>query len=350
MRYKTIGDVQVPAIGQGTGGIHNPALIRAGIDAGLTLIDTAESYGNEEVVGQAIKGQRGKVFISTKFSPEHNSYEDVIRACEGSLKRLGTDYIDLYSMHYRNPKIAEEETEKALDKLLTDGKIRYVGICNTYRPFFAHTEAQSVQVEYNLFDRTAERELLPYCAENGIALLAYSPLRDFHQLDPDAMIALRELHPEMSFAQLILAWLIAHSPVIALTSSSKLDHIKKNAGAGDFTLSEQELQMIDNLFTPNVVNIPLNQIDITLSADRFPQTSEGAMTWEKWAVKPQDVDLRDFKPVKVEKCAYDDATRFPQTTYELKEGGLRYWAWVIRKSEPIPAIIKHRWSFTGTER
>ncbi len=335
MRYKRIGETDVPAIGQGTGGIYDANIIKVGIDLGMTLIDTAESYGNEDMVGKAIKGQRDKVFISTKFSPEHNGYDDVIKACEGSLKRLGTDYIDLYSMYYRNPYIPEEETEKAPRKLLSDGKVKYVGVCNTFTPFIAGIEIQSVQAEYNLFDRSVEETLLPYCTEHGIALLAYSPLRDFYQLNPDSMIQLRELDGSKTLSQLILNWLISHMPVIALTSSTKIEHIKKNAESSDFSLSEADIEKIGQLFKPGVTKMPLERIDITLSVDKFPQTKEQAITWDKWAVKPQDVDLKDFKPIKVEKSAYGE--------YELKEGGLRYWAWVIQKNEPIPTIIKHRW-------
>ncbi len=147
MRFKKIGNTKVPAIGQGTGGVHNPNIIRTGIDCGMTLIDTAESYGNEEEIGQVIKRQRDKVFISTKFSPEHNGYEDVIKSCDGSLKRLETDYIDLYSMHHPNPYIPVEKTAEALLRLVKDGKVKYVGICNVYTPFMSHIEAQAVQVE-----------------------------------------------------------------------------------------------------------------------------------------------------------------------------------------------------------
>lgn len=331
MQYKKIGDTKVPAIGQGTGEIHDINLIKGGIEAGLTLIDTAESYGNEEIIGEAIRGQREKVFISTKFSPEHNGCADVIKSCEGSLKRLGTDYIDLYSMHYSNPNISIEQTAEALIKLVADGKIRYIGLCNTYNPFM---KTDAVQVEYNLFDRSAEETLLPYCSENKIALLAYSPIRDYRLLNPNRMVWLREIEPSRTLPQLILNWLISHPPVIALTSSMNVEHIKQNAMASNFALSKRDIKKIDKLFKPDITNVPLERIDITLSADKFPQTKEQAMTWDKWAVKPQDIDLADFKPIKVEKSAYGN--------YEVKEGGIRYWAWLIQKNEPIPAIIKQR--------
>ncbi len=334
MRFKKIGDTKVPAIGQGTGGIYNPNIIKAGIDCGLTLIDTAESYGNEEIVGQVIKGQRDKVFISTKFSPEHNGYNDVIKSCEASLKRLGTDYIDLYSMHYSNPNIPVEETANALLKLVEEGKIRHIGICNTYSPTMDNLDIVAVQAEYNLFDRSVEKELLPYCQKNGIALLAYSPIRDYRLLNPDSMVWLLDIDTNHTIPQVILNWIISHPPVIALASSNNIEHIKKNATAGDFNLKKSDIKKIDNMFKSDITNIPLERIDITLSADKFPQTKEEAMIWDKWAVKPQDVDIRDFKPIKVEKSAYGE--------YEIREGGFRYWAWVIQKNEPIPAVIQKR--------
>ena len=335
MRYKKIGSAKVPAIGQGTGGIYNANIIKIGIECGLTLIDTAESYGNEEIIGQAVKGQRDKVFISTKFSPEHAGHDDIIKSCEASLRQLGTDYIDLYSAHYRNPCIPEEETALALSELRGDGKIRHIGVCNTFSPFIGDLKVDAVQVEYNLFDRSAE-QMFSFCSENGVAVMAYSPVRDYHLLNPDSMIWLREIELERTLPQIILNWLISQPPVIALTSSNDIKHIRKNAEAGNFNLGQQDVDTIDKLFKADITNVPLTRIDITLSADRYPQTKEQAMTWNKWAVKPQDIDLRDFKSIKIEKSAYGD--------YEVKEGGLRYWAWVIQKNEPIPAIIKHRWN------
>lgn len=333
MRYKKIGNTRVPSIGQGTGHVYSDSIIRAGIERGLTLIDTAESYNNEDVIGKAIKGQRENVFICDKFLPENNG--NVKEACEKSLKRLGTDYIDLYQMYYPNPKVPIGETLLQLTKLVDEGKIKHYGVCNTLQLSDYHG-ISTTQNEYNLFDRSVE-STMPYCDEHNIRIIAYSPLLDFHQLNPDSMIWLQEIGMkyEKSLSVLILNWLISHPSVIAIPRSNNLKHIIKNSQASDFVINEHDLGLIDNLFKPQIEYIPLEKIDITLSADKFPQTEQDAINCDKWTIKPQDVDLKDFKPVKVRMAAYGD--------YELIEGGLRYWAWKIQKNEPIPCIIKHRW-------
>ncbi len=145
---------------------------------------------------------------------------------------------------------------------------------------------------------------------------------------------LPDIDPNHTILQIILNWIISHPAVIALTSSNNIEHVKRNAAASDFTLKKSDLYKIDKMFKPDVTQMPLERIDITLSADKFPQTKEEAMVWDKWVVKPQDIDLKDFKPIKVEKSAYGE--------YEIREGGFRYWAWVIQKNEPIPAIILRR--------
>ena len=200
MRYKELGKdhIKIPVIGQGCMGIggyfskdlreddRQVRALRFGIELGMTLIDTAEVYGNghsEELVGKAIQGMRDKVFVATKFSPEHNSYDDVLSSAEGSLRRLKTDYIDLYQIHWPNPNIPIDETMKAMDKLLRDGKIRYVGVSNfsirelkEAEAAFSGSAIASVQTEYNLFDRSIEDDILPYCQKKNIITIAYSPL------------------------------------------------------------------------------------------------------------------------------------------------------------------------------
>ncbi|MDD5551388.1 MAG: aldo/keto reductase, partial [Candidatus Omnitrophica bacterium] len=353
MQYKTIGNTKVPVIGQGTGGIKDVNIIKRGISLGLTLIDTAESYGNEEIIGKAIKGQRDKVFISDKFSPEHNGYDDVIKACETSLKRLGTDYIDLYSMHYPNPAIPLEETIRAFITLIQDGKIKHCGYCNlntkqlanikpnfkeTYKilQFTSELEHFTLQNEYSLYERSCE-SMLPYCEQNDIKLIAYSPLKDLYQLSKDSMLWLQEIASahEKTLAQVALNWLVSHKPVIALTCARDFKHQKENSEASDFTLSEDEIKKIDDLFKYEVSYIPVSEIHVS-RVGRFPQTLEEAKTWSKWAVKPQDLDISEIKPIRVEKISHDTAKG-----YELLDGALPYYAWMLKTpGTPIPCLIK----------
>ncbi len=153
-------------------------------ELGLNFIDTAEAYGggvSEEIVGEIIKGRRDEVFLATKFTGGHAHDYDVIKACEGSLRRLNVDVIDLYQMHGPNSFVPLKETMSALNRLLTEGKIKYVGVSNFLVPYLKEAqkhltkgEVVSNQVKYNLLQREVESELVPYCEKEGVAILAYS--------------------------------------------------------------------------------------------------------------------------------------------------------------------------------
>ncbi len=339
MQYKKLGNIEVPVIGQGTGKVKDEHIIRLGIEQGLTLIDTAESYGNEEIIGKVIKGQRDKVFISDKFLPEHNGYDNVIKSCEASLKRLGTDYIDLYSMYYPNPMISQAETMNALVDLFVKGKIRYFGVCNT--KYGGGILPHVIQSEYNLFDRSIEKDILPYCEQNNILTVAYSPLQDWDILNPDSMGWVQEIAFKYgaSVRQVILSWLVSHKSVIAIPRSNNPKHIIENAKAGDLVLTQEEIDNISELFPYEPQYIDPKLINISLNADTIPQTKEAAL--KKWPVVDK-VSLEDFKPVRVMKTW--------EKTYEIKEGMFRYWTWIIQNPDkPIPVIIKERW-LVGQEK
>src|SRR5271157_4227416 len=200
MKYKKLGTstVNVPAIGQGCMGIggyfsSNTENDQEQIDTlkyailnGMTLVDTAEIYGaghSEELVGKAVHSMRSDVFIATKVSPEHLSYNNVIASAENSLRRFKTDYIDLYQIHWPNPTIPVEETLGAMKTLVDQGKVRFVGVSNFYvnalreaDHLFSPYRIATNQMEYNLFDRSIEKEVLPYCTAESVSLIAYSPL------------------------------------------------------------------------------------------------------------------------------------------------------------------------------
>ena len=207
-------NVTVPPVGQGTMGVGGyferdsrrdaewVRGLRQGIDAGLSLIDTAEVYGgghSEELVGQAMKGMRHEVFLSTKFSAEHSRAPQIIAAAEGSLRRLETDWIDLYQPHWPNPSVPYEEIATALARLVESGKVRHVGLSN-----FSIQETQHVakalkpipvrlfQQEYNLIDRTIEDQLLPMCRVTNSLVLAYSPFLQGKMVPRDARRAVLE--------------------------------------------------------------------------------------------------------------------------------------------------------------
>src|SRR5438094_9175634 len=186
MNYKFLGDttVSLPEIGVGTfnykGGVEP---LRTAIALGAGLIDTAESYGTEEIVGEAIKGNRDRVFVADKVSPAHFRRSALLLAAECSLQRLRTDYIDLYQLHRPNYTVPIQETMAAMEELVEQGKIRFIGVSNFSVAELKKAQAAlskykivSNQVRYSLVERSIELELLHYCQENRVTVIAYSPL------------------------------------------------------------------------------------------------------------------------------------------------------------------------------
>ena len=196
---------KIPVIGMGTwemGDVQNEGraleiqALRRGMELGMTMIDTAEMYGNgnaEKLVGQAIKGMRDDVFIVTKVSPQHFGYEDVLSSCEGSIRRLGVEHIDLYLLHWPSHQVPIEETMKAMEELVSRGKIRYIGVSNfsvaqtsKAREALPRSEIVCNEVRYSLTHRAVESELLPFCEREKLTVIAVQPPRhreDSHQQD-----------------------------------------------------------------------------------------------------------------------------------------------------------------------
>ena len=321
MIYKRIGSTDIPVIGQGTMGLGNGGALWKGCGYGMTLIDTAENYGTEEMIGRTFS-VRHQVFYSTKVSSEHLSFKDVIKAAERSLKHLDTDFIDLYQIHWPNPAIPIYETLVAMERLVKDGKVRYVGVSNfslrQLKEACGMTKISSIQVEYNLFDRTIEDDILPYCAENNIIVIAYKPLNGgVFGHNVLRSLAFKYGRP---MAPIILRWLISHKPVIAIPRMNKISHIEENADI-DFELSEQDIMLINDTFQNSVVEIPIDQIDTDMKGiDNFIPSPQILST-----------ETEGLKPIRVVK--YNDG-------YRLVEGKVRYWAHVFAKKRTIKALIK----------
>lgn len=320
MIYKQIGKTEVSAIGQGTMGLSGLSVLKMGCDYGMTFIDTAENYGTEELVGQL--GRSTQIFISTKVSPEHLSYKDVIKSAERSLKRLNTNYIDLYQIHWSNPAIPIADTLVAMERLVKDGKVLYIGVSNfslrQLKEACGLTKISSIQIEYNLFDRTIEDDILPYCEENGIAVIAYKPL--------NAGVFGHNVLRSLGFkygkrmATIILRWLISHKSVIVIPKMSSISHIEENSGI-DFELEEKDIKLINDTFQSKVIEIPIDQITTDMRGiDKFYPSPQVLST-----------ETDDLKPIRVIK--YDGM-------YELVEGKVRYWAHVFAKKKTIKALIK----------
>jgi aryl-alcohol dehydrogenase-like predicted oxidoreductase len=261
--------------------------IRAAFDAGITTVDTAEVYGeghSEQIVASALSDVRDKAVYATKVFANHLKYDQVIEACDRSLKNLNTDYIDLYQIHwpagtFKSEIVPIEETMNALNHLKEQGKIRAIGVSNFNRTQLEEAaqygRIDSLQPPYSLFWRWVEKDLTPYCVENNISIVAYSPLAQGlltgkfepgHKFDPQdnraknklfqgenydrAQSALDKLRPiaerhQCSLAQLALAWLIAQPQANAIAGARNEQQAVDNAKAGDINLSADEVQEID---------------------------------------------------------------------------------------------------------
>jgi diketogulonate reductase-like aldo/keto reductase len=254
----------VPALGQGSAGLaqgKHPAAeeqeaLRMGLSLGMKLIDTAEIYGNghsEELIGHVIAGQRGHVFLVSKVWPSHVAGDGIARACEASLTRLGTDYLDLYLLHWPNGVTDLSGVVAAFERLVTKGKIRTWGVSNfTVRQLedLFHIpqgdRCATNQVPYSLGDRGIEGDLLPWCEQHRMPVMAYSPLGGpGAALLRDSTLAQIAATHDCSAAAVALAWTIRSGNVIAIPESGSEVHVKENAVALSLSLTPQDLQTLD---------------------------------------------------------------------------------------------------------
>jgi diketogulonate reductase-like aldo/keto reductase len=254
---------RVPALGQGTWRMaEDPArrsdeitALRRGLDLGLTLIDTAEVYGSgatEELVGEAIRGRRDKVFLVSKVSPRRADRRGAIKACRASLRRLGTDRIDLYLLHWRG-RIPLPETVQALESLVMEGSIGSWGVSNLDVADLAElpegARPQTDQVLYNLARRGPEYDLIPRCRELSVPIMAYSPVEQGRLLVHPALRAVASAHGR-SAAQVALAWVLRTDDVIAIPKASTPAHVEDNRAALDLRLTDDDLRALDEAFPP----------------------------------------------------------------------------------------------------
>lgn len=262
------GGETVPALGQGTWymgerrgeAASEVAALRLGVDLGMTLIDTAEMYasgGAEEVVAQAVQGIRDRVFIVSKVLPQNASRSGVPAACERSLKRLRTDRIDLYLLHWRGGHPLSE-TVAAFEALKASGKIRYWGVSNfdtgDMKELFgapAGSACASNQVLYHPDSRGIEFDLLPWCSDHGIPLMAYSPLGHNVRrlLGSRALQAVAGRH-DATAAQVAIAWGMRSLRVISIPKAADAAHVRENAGAAAIELTAEDLAAIDAVHRP----------------------------------------------------------------------------------------------------
>ena len=248
------------------------AALKLGIELGLTLIDTAEMYGSgtaEEIVARAGAGVRERLFIVSKVLPSNASQKGVIEACERSLQRLKTDRIDLYLLHWRG-SVPLAETLAGFARLQRDGKIRHHGVSNfnidEMREWVGlaggSTGGQTVaanQILYNLSRRGPEWELIPWCRERGIAIMAYTPLEQGRILGNRALQEVAARHGATA-AQVALAWLLRQDGMMVIPKATTQQHVRDNRGAAELRLTADDLAALDRAFPPPEGGTPLGML------------------------------------------------------------------------------------------
>lgn len=263
MRTIELGGIEVPRIGQGTWHMgENPAqrraeiaALREGVELGMTLIDTAEMYaegGAEQVVGEAISGMREKVYLVSKVYPHNANEKGVQAACERSLRRLGTDTIDLYLLHWRG-QYPLSETVDAFERLREQGKIRRWGVSNFDVADMEELDEPSCatnQVLYNPEARGIEFDLLPWQQQRKMPLMAYCPVGQGGLLLHEAALKRVAERHAATPAQIALAWALRHDNVIAIPKAVNLEHLRQNANAARIELDAGDLELIDAAYPP----------------------------------------------------------------------------------------------------
>lgn len=274
--------VQVPVIGQGTWEIGDSRAsaeqeirsLRLGVDLGMTHIDTAEMYGNgrsEDLIGRAIAGIRQKVFLTSKVLPSNASHAGTIRACEQSLRRLGTDYLDLYLLHWWSESHPMEDTMAAMEELVRTGKVRSIGVSNLEihemqraEGALANQRIACNQVCYHLQARGVEFSLVSHCVSRGIAVVGYSPFGSgkFPKEGSREWKALADIGRRHGKTprQVALNFLTRQEGLFSIPKAANMEHVRENAGAVGWDLSAEDLSALDDAFPPPTAETPLEMI------------------------------------------------------------------------------------------
>jgi diketogulonate reductase-like aldo/keto reductase len=272
------GGETIPILGQGTWAMaEHPrkradeiAALQTAVDLGMTVVDTAEMYGDgaaEELVAEALGHRRRECFLVSKVLPQHATKRGTVSACEASLRRLKTDCLDLYLLHWRG-SVPLEETLEGFNHLQQQGKIRRWGVSNfdvdDMKELASLTEgpgdpAASNQVLYNLKRRGIESDLLPWSRARGIPIMAYSPLEQ-GKLVKNKTVKAIAARLDATASQVALAWVLRQEGVVAIPKAADVEHVRENRGALDIELGAEDLQDLDGAFPPPTHKTPLEMI------------------------------------------------------------------------------------------
>ena len=266
--------IRVPVIGQGTWQMRRNSLeaLRTGIELGMTHIDTAEMYsGSEEIIADAIRGIRNQIFLVSKVLPSNASPKGTLRACDASLKRLRTEYLDVYLLHWWSGSHPVAETMRAMEEIVAAGKIRYIGVSNfdvdrlkQAQKALTREKIMCNQVIYHLRSRGIENHVLPYCESQDIAVVGYSPFGQGDFPSPASkpgkvLQTIGDRHGKTPH-QVALNFLTRRKSLFAIPKASRIEHVRENAGGTGWKLTEDDLKLIDNAFPPPGKDEPLDML------------------------------------------------------------------------------------------
>lgn len=276
MEFRAVGKTgeKIPVVGLGTwemgGGMRSDSsrdqdaidALMLGLELGMALIDTAEMYGaghSEEVVSRVLKNWNRPVYLASKVSPSHFAYDEVLRSARRSLERLKVKRLDLYQLHWPNPRVPIKETMKAMEKLVEDGQVRHIGVSNFSVEQMKEAQAAlsrerivSNQVEYSLIDRSIENQILPYCEKEGITVIAYSPLGQGKiprgRGGPFRVIDGVAAEHGKSRSQVALNWVLRQDSVVTIPKAVVKQHVKENADVVGWKLTSEEYERLSHAF------------------------------------------------------------------------------------------------------
>jgi len=354
-------DLEVYPIGQGTlfgrsfDGQSNKELIAKkidvlnyGIELGMNFIDTGEDYEggiSEELLSEVLKSKRSKVIVGSKFKPANNSYKNVMRSVEGSLKRMKTDYIDIYQIQWPNPVIPIEETISALCKLVEQGKIRYFGVGNFLKDqlqdalsFDEIKKLCVLQTEYDLFNRQIEESILDFNLKNNITTIAYMSFgKNLYSEDEKLLLNGISQKYRQSIRSIVLNWITSHKNVLLLTSSMSKKNTRENFNSLNFRLENSDIDKINENFKRSTIQVLPSEIkvidfDESDTAHQIYTTVDQALE-NKLEIKPSAAEIANeiklsgklLRPVEL-KRNQDKSSDKP---YLLVRGRMRFWGWVI---------------------
>ncbi len=322
----------------------------------IKLIDTSPVYGkgmSEKLIGKYFHQDRKNFFIATKILPEMCTKQNVKISVKESLRRLKTDYIDLLQIHWPNENIPFEETINEMIKLKNKGIINHIGLCNfSYNQlfklvkFFKKGVISSIQVEYNLFERSAEKKLANFCRKHDISIISYGPLAQGKLANGIKQLSiLKKISKKYncSISQLILSWIASKKNFFSIPNSSSYENLVNNFKSNNLILEKIDIKKIDEKCYTPILKINTKKIQVTDNYNRKVYSSLEEAVENKMNMVPSPIELSKeikqgnfLKPIRLKKIKKNK-----KIIYDLTEGRLRYWSWVIAYGwkKPIPSLV-----------